>query len=232
MGHETTYKSASFDRRPIAARRSRLIQRFAAWLAARRVAPNSISLLGMIAGISSGVCLAIAGRVECSDRLLFALTAILIQTRLLANLLDGLVAVEGDMKSAVGDLYNEVPDRVSDTAVFVGAGLAAGGSPALGWAAACSSALVAYSRVLGKSLGFDSDYRGPMAKQHRMFVMTATLMFLVLAPAEWRFSISPPTPWPALGPIEMALLIVVGGAVATMLRRLATLARKLNGRAT
>ncbi|CAG0986918.1 CDP-diacylglycerol---glycerol-3-phosphate 3-phosphatidyltransferase [Anaerolineae bacterium] len=231
MGDETTDKSASLDRRPIAARRSRLIQRFAAWLATRRVAPNSISLLGMIAGISSGICLAIVGRVECSDRLLFALAAILIQTRLVANLLDGLVAVEGNLKSAVGDLYNEVPDRVSDTAVFVGAGLAAGGSPALGWAAACAAALVAYSRVLGKSLGFDSDYRGPMAKQHRMFVMTATMVFLVLAPVAWRFSIPVPAPWPTIGPIEMALFIVVVGAVVTALRRLSALARKLKGRA-
>lgn len=232
MGGDWKENHASFDRRPIAARRSPFIRRLAAWLAERRVTPNFISVIGMLAGLASGLCLAVAGRVDLSDRWFFGSAAVLIQARLMANLLDGLVAVEGNMKSAVGDLYNEVPDRVSDTAVFVGAGLVAGGSPALGWAAACAAALVAYSRVLGRSLGFNSDYRGPMAKQHRMFIMTAVLAFLCVAPVAWRFSIPVGASWTAAGPIETGLVLIITGAVMTVVRRLRTLAQKLRGRAS
>ena len=43
------------------------------------------------------------------------------QYGLLANLLDGLVAVEGGRRSPTGELFNEVPDRVSDVLVLAGA---------------------------------------------------------------------------------------------------------------
>ena len=42
--------------------------------------------------------------------------AVLVQLRLLANVLDGMVAVGRGVASPVGELYNEIPDRVSDTA--------------------------------------------------------------------------------------------------------------------
>ena len=48
------------------------------------------------------------------------------QLRLTANMLDGMVALASGRASKVGELYNEVPDRVSDAAVFIGAGLAWG----------------------------------------------------------------------------------------------------------
>ena len=37
-----------------------------------------------------------------------------IQLRLLCNLLDGLVALEGGRKGKAGDLFNEAPDRYAD----------------------------------------------------------------------------------------------------------------------
>ena len=55
-----------------------------------------------------------------------------IQLRLLCNLLDGMVAIEGGRKSRVGALYNEVPDRVADSLFIVALGLVIG-VPWLGW---------------------------------------------------------------------------------------------------
>src|SRR5207237_6015904 len=43
---------------------------------------------------------------------------------------------------------------------------------ALGIAAAILAVLTAYIRLLGGSLGLPQDFRGPMAKQHRMFTLT------------------------------------------------------------
>jgi len=95
-----------------------------------------------------------------------------IQLRLLCNLIDGMVAVEGGKKSKVGVLYNEVPDRVADSMFLVALGYAIG-IPWLGWLAALAAAVTAYIRVLGGTFGLAQDFRGPMAKQHRMAVMTA-----------------------------------------------------------
>jgi CDP-diacylglycerol--glycerol-3-phosphate 3-phosphatidyltransferase len=98
--------------------------------------------------------------------------AVAIQARLMCNLLDGMVAVEGGKKSPLGDLYNEFPDRVADSVLIVALGYAID-MPALGWFAALAAALTAYVRVFGGSLGLPQDFRGPMAKQHRMALMTA-----------------------------------------------------------
>jgi CDP-diacylglycerol--glycerol-3-phosphate 3-phosphatidyltransferase len=94
-----------------------------------------------------------------------------IQARLVCNLLDGMVAIEGGKKSPVGQLYNEFPDRIADSLLIVALGYAIG-LPFLGWLGALAAALTAYVRVFGGSLGLPQDFRGPMAKQHRMAVMT------------------------------------------------------------
>ena len=41
------------------------------------------------------------------------------QLRLLCNMMDGLVAVEGGLKSKAGDLFNEAPDRIEDVILLV-----------------------------------------------------------------------------------------------------------------
>lgn len=99
------------------------------------------------------------------------LCALCVQLRLVCNLLDGMVAMEGGKKSAVGALYNEFPDRVADSLLIVALGYASG-QPWLGWLGALLAALTAYVRLAGGSLGQIQDFRGPMAKQHRMAVLT------------------------------------------------------------
>jgi hypothetical protein len=48
--------------------------------------------------------------------------------------------------------------------------------PWLGWLAALAAAITAYIRVLGGTFGLAQDFRGPLAKQHRMAVLTAGLL--------------------------------------------------------
>ena len=107
-----------------------------------------------------------------------------VQARLVCNLLDGMVAIEGGKKSSVGALYNEFPDRIADSLLIVALGYAVGW-PALGWFGALAAALTAYVRVFGGSLGLAQDFRGPMAKQQRMAVLTAAC---VVGAAEWLFT--------------------------------------------
>lgn len=129
------------DRRPIAARDWVVAERLAAWLVRRRASPNAISLAGMGCGLAAGLAFAAtatAAMPEGAGRGLWLLGAVLVQLRLLANLLDGMVAVGRGIASQPGELFNEVPDRVSDTAVLLGLGVAAG-SPALGLAAALAA---------------------------------------------------------------------------------------------
>jgi phosphatidylglycerophosphate synthase len=131
-----------------------------------------------------------------------------------------MVAVEGGKRSSVGELFNEAPDRVSDAATLVGAGYAAGAEPVWGWAAACVALFVAYVRALAKTAGAPNDFCGPMAKQHRMALMTVAALYVAAAPADWR---------PKFGAITFALTVIVVGGLATAVRRLVRAARFLRG---
>ncbi len=165
------------NRRPIAARRLQPVERAAEWLIRRRTAPNVISLIGMVAAIAAGLSFAAAWL----HPWLWLVGALLVQARLMANLLDGMVAIGRGIASPLGELFNEVPDRVSDTAVFAGLGVVAG-RPALGLGVALAAMATAYVRAVGKAAGQPSDFCGPGAKQHRMAVVTAFAVWAVIAP--------------------------------------------------
>jgi phosphatidylglycerophosphate synthase len=198
------------------------------------ITPNAISIAGMVAAIAAGTLLAGAHRWwgdSLGGRAALALAAGLIQFRLLCNLIDGLVAVEGRRQTAMGELYNEIPDRISDVAVLAGAGYAAGSSPAMGWLAATLAVFVAYLRAVGKGCGLPSDYRGPMAKQQRMATMTVACLYLALTPASWRPAIPDFFDASRPGVIAIALAIIALGCVVTAARRLRAIASGLRGRA-
>ena len=158
------------NRRPIAARSTGWARQFSAALARSSVTPNQISMLSIVFAATGAVALLLMpgwpGLVLC---------ALGIQGRLICNLLDGMVAMEGGKKSALGAVYNEFPDRVADSIFIVALGYAIG-QPWLGWAGALAAALTAYVRVFGGSLGLPQDFRGPMAKQHRMAVLTVACL--------------------------------------------------------
>jgi phosphatidylglycerophosphate synthase len=85
-----------------------------------------------------------------------------IQLRLLANMLDGLIAVEGGKKTPTGELYNEIPDRIADVVLLASAGYASQHGPlgaALGWCAAVLAVGTAYLRALGARRGRPQDFR-------------------------------------------------------------------------
>lgn len=169
---------AEADRRPIASRDTGWARSVAARLAAAGVSPNAISAASVAGGLLAGAsfaCLALT-----SDpwlRGLLAAGAIVgMQFRLLCNLFDGMVALAGGRKpSPTGELWNDLPDRISDACVLVGAGIAVMHLPwgrDLGWLAALLAVMTAYVRQLGRAQGAGTCFAGPMAKQHRMAVMT------------------------------------------------------------
>jgi phosphatidylglycerophosphate synthase len=213
------------DRRPIAVRRWRVFQALAALLARWGVAPNAISLAGAICGVGAGAALAATGTLSSFEqRVAWLASGLLIQLRLLANMLDGMVAVEGGRASPVGELYNEVPDRVSDTATLIGAGYAAGGDVTLGYLAACVALFTAYVRAMGKAAGARQEFCGPMAKQQRMFTVTVIAAYAGLAPADWQPAWGPSSTW---GLMAAGLALIVAAGLATALRRLLRIAATL-----
>lgn len=206
---------AAGNRRPIAARGNAQVQRFSATLARWGVSPNQISLLSIVfAALGAWALLAIAspwGPWLCAAAIVL---------RLLCNLFDGLVAVEHGRKTPTGALYNEVPDRIADSLFLVALGYAAG-LPWCGWLAALLAALTAYVRTLGGTVLPAQDFRGPMAKPHRMWLMVAAC---ALAPLEARLN-------GTAYALQAAVAIIAAGSALTCWTRLRAIASDLRAAA-
>jgi phosphatidylglycerophosphate synthase len=214
--------SKVIDRRPIATRNRKWAQASTAWLAARNVSPNAISIAGMCACIVGGIALSLT---SISDyRILWLIAALGAQLRLTGNMLDGMVAIASVRTSKVGELYNEIPDRISDAAMFIGAGFAWGGNIALGYIATILAIFTAYVRAAGKIAGAPNEFCGPMAKQHRMLVITLICLYSAIAPRSWQMITANDL---HIGLMTLGLAVIVLGCVVTVIRRISRIAHAL-----
>ncbi|MDO4696182.1 MAG: CDP-alcohol phosphatidyltransferase family protein [Neisseria sp.] len=203
------------NRRPLASRKNRLIQAAARRLAACSfITPNRISCAGVVFSAIGAALLPSA-----HPAALLA-CAVCIQLRLLCNLFDGMVAVEGGRKTPTGEMFNEFPDRIADSLFLIALGYAVDWGW-LGWLAALAAALTAYIRVFGGSLGLPQRFAGPMAKQHRMAVLTAACIAGAWESAAYGTQFV----------LQTALLLIVSGSVLTCVRRAGMMAVDLNRRA-
>lgn len=163
-------------RREVKSRHTLWAAKGAEFLYRRGVKPNSISIAGAVFALIGGAAAAGSFYLPWAGKyILLLITLLMIQLRLLCNLFDGMVAVEWNCKSASGELFNDFPDRLSDSFLLIGCGFACGtqGGWILGFAAAIAAMLTAYVRVLAGAAGAEQRFLGPMAKQHRMAVLSA-----------------------------------------------------------
>ena len=215
---------ADISRRPIKSRGSRWAAAAAKWAAAIGLRPNTISVLSVFFAALAGGCLMGTNHVgRTMAACLFVAAAVAVQLRLLCNLLDGMVAVEGGFRTKTGEIYNELPDRFADIFILLGAGYSYGHSStmsALGWAAAVGAVLTAYIRALGVAAGASQHFVGPMAKPHRMAVITVACLGAAVCLAVQQ----------SWNPIEPALWIIVTGCVVTAIRRTIRILRELEAK--
>jgi phosphatidylglycerophosphate synthase len=159
------------DRRPLKSRSTAWAKALAARALKIGLSPNHISVASIGAALLGAVFLLDGQYMAFS----LVVAALFIQLRLLCNLLDGMVAIEGAQHSPTGAFFNEAPDRVSDVALLVALGYALG-HDWVGWALAVLAMGTAYLRALSASFGLPQDFQGPMAKPQRMAVLTVACL--------------------------------------------------------
>jgi phosphatidylglycerophosphate synthase len=208
-------------RRPLKVRGARWSKAIASYLSKKDITPNQISIVSIFFAICSALFILLIPFAESYQIWLFPiLSAFFIQMRLLSNLFDGMVALEGGKSTKSGELYNDIPDRVSDSMLFIALGYSMSLTSwdiEIGYLAALFAMMTAYVRVLGSSMGADSCFKGPMAKQHRMAVLTISL---VLSPFEIiLFNQS--------YILFIALVVIVLGSFVTVLNRIYTIYKNI-----
>jgi len=211
-------------RRPLKTRDKGWAKAMAGILVRLRVSPNAISVGSIFFALAAGAAFWYASPDRPSRYvLLLVIAAVAIQARLLCNLLDGMVAVEGGLQTKSGEVFNDLPDRIADSLIFIGAGHAVHTLPygmELGWSAALLAVFTAYVRMLGGASGLAQSFVGPMAKQQRMALMTGACLLSII---EGRFLRTGTLLW-------IALIIVVAGCIVTIARRTINIVRGLEAR--
>ena len=212
------------SRRPLKTRERGWAKATAQLLVKAHVSPNAISILSMVFAAGAGVALYFSGQTPPFERMwLMVLAAAGIQSRLLCNMLDGMVAVEGGRQTKSGEVFNDLPDRLADAILFICAGYAVwehAYALELGYGGATLAVFTAYVRMLGGASGLKQSFIGPMAKQQRMGLMTVACIIGAAAPF--------------YGPLEniipVALGLIVIGCLITIFRRCARIARAMESR--
>ncbi len=203
------------NRREVTSRDTKFANRAALWLANMNISPNTISVLSIVFSVLTLISFYLDSVNYLNHLIAMVLAVVGVQGRLIMNLLDGMVAIEYNKKSLVGGLYNEVPDRISDTLIIFGAGLLVAKykfGMDLAYFAIILSAFTAYIRTLGASLNSPHFFSGPMAKQHRMALITISCVIGI-----WYLPI-----------FYFALIIMNVGLLITCARRLYKISVFLN----
>ncbi|OTG83178.1 CDP-diacylglycerol--glycerol-3-phosphate 3-phosphatidyltransferase [Acinetobacter sp. ANC 4558] len=201
------------NRRPLKVREVGLVTQLARWLSQKSITPNHISLLSIVFALLAAVGLIVTLYSTGASRFFaYMCTALFIQGRLLCNLFDGLVAIEGGKSTASGELFNDIPDRISDPLIIIAAGysiVSIGFGDVLGWLGALLAVLTAYIRTLAVSIGAPANFTGPMAKQHRMALLTVACIATAIEQTWFNHDYI----------MIIALIILNIGAAITIIRR-------------
>lgn len=215
--------STVMTRRVVSTRNASWAKALACRLGRAGLRPNPVSVASMVfAAAAAAGFLIVPDQTGGYRAAAFVLAAAAIQCRLLCNLLDGMLAVEEGFKTPSGEIYNDLPDRIADILILVGAGYACDPrfGPLLGWLAALTAVLTAYVRLLGGSLGVTQHFVGPMAKPQRMFTLTVASLAAAVQSL--------------LGgtghALAAGLVLIVGGSVVTAWRRTRRIVRELEAR--
>jgi CDP-diacylglycerol---glycerol-3-phosphate 3-phosphatidyltransferase len=134
--------------------------------------------------------------------------------RMALNAVDGMLAREHGMKTALGGFLNELCDVLSDAAMYLPLALVPGVAPAPVVTFVVLAAMTEMAGVTGASLGASRRYDGPMGKSDRAFAIGAfgLLVACGLAPGQW----------------SNALMIVLAVlAAATIVRRVRSALREI-----
>jgi phosphatidylglycerophosphate synthase len=206
---------SDIQRRPLKSREKKWAHALSGRLIKTGLKPNQVSVFSIVFAVLAGAAFFSVRSVQGIQpkAVLFLFAAAFIQLRLLCNLMDGMMAIEGGLKEKWGDILNDLPDRISDVVILVSAGYSITKIPyseCLGWLAAIMAMMTAYIRLLGGSLGAKQYFIGPMAKQHRMAALTISCIIAVFSlPAGAEDII-----------IAICLAAVILGSIASSARRL------------
>lgn len=138
---------------------------------------NQVTLLAMLASVLLG------GVLICFPNPLFFISLpVFLFFRMALNAIDGMLAREFNQQSRLGAILNEVGDIIADAALYLAFAFVTGVSPWLVVLVVLLSWLTEFCGVIAQTLTGSRNYRGPMGKSDRAFVLGTLGLFIAFWP--------------------------------------------------
>ncbi len=152
-------------------------------LAAAGITPNQVTLAALLLSLAEGLALALAPGAAWP---LLLLPPVLF-LRMALNAIDGMLAREHHMQSALGAVLNELGDVVSDAVLYLPLAVHPGLPAALVVGIVLLGIVAETSGVVAVQIGASRRYDGPLGKSDRAFLfgLIALLLGLGLPPGGW-----------------------------------------------
>ncbi|HAT1619109.1 TPA: CDP-alcohol phosphatidyltransferase family protein [Raoultella planticola] len=143
----------------------------------RGVTANQVTVSAAIFSVVLG-----AGLMLFPEPRLYILLSVFLFIRMALNAIDGMLAREFNQKSQLGAILNEVGDIIADAALYLAFAFLTGVWPWLVALVVLLSWLTEFCGVIAQTLTGSRNYRGPMGKSDRAFVLGGLGLFIALWP--------------------------------------------------
>ncbi|QPK61972.1 CDP-alcohol phosphatidyltransferase family protein [Methylomonas sp. LL1] len=139
------------------------------WLAGQGVTANQVTLAAMLLSLLVGATLLYPG---WQPGIYWAIPLVML-VRMALNAIDGMLAREHGMQSALGGILNELCDVLADTALYLPFALLPGANLWLVVGIVIAAVISEMAGVVAVQIGASRRYDGPMGKSDRAFVFGA-----------------------------------------------------------
>lgn len=145
-------------------------------LANKGVTPNQITMAAILLSLITGAL--IAYYPDQRWPLLFVPLSLLL--RMMLNAIDGMIAREHNLKSALGTFLNELGDVISDIFIYLPFSVIPGITGSFVVGVIILAIISEMAGVVGVQISSSRRYDGPMGKSDRAFVFGAIALYLGL----------------------------------------------------
>ena len=187
----------------------RLLAPLADWLVARHVSADLLTALALLAAVLGGASLALSD----GSPFLLVVVPFLAALRLVLNLLDGQVARGSGSARPMGEVWNELGDRIADVLMIGAMAFVAAVGPMLAGAATLAALLASYAGITSRAVGAPRQYGGVMSKPGRMIVLAVAAPLAFVLGQGW--------------PLLLGAVVIVVGSIITLAQRLVATDRDL-----
>lgn len=152
-------------------------------LARSGVTANQVTLAALVLSLATGGAVALWPQ----ERWPLLALPIVLFVRMALNAIDGMLAREHGMKSALGAILNELGDVVADAAMYLPLALVPGFDARLVVAIVLLAVISEMTGVIGVQIGASRRYDGPSGKSDRAFAfgLVALLLGSGVRPGWW-----------------------------------------------